>query len=71
MMSQVIQVTRDRESGRITKLEVFKEFYDGDLNMQLHHLKNLLEISEVAPGLIKVIENDSESSDKPTDWASS
>ena len=69
-MNQVLQVTRNGKTGRITKLEFFKEFYNVALSIQLLHLKNLLEVVEVAvvdPGLIKVVENDSESSDEPTD----
>jgi len=66
-VSQVIQVTRDSRTGRISNVTFFKEFYDADIEMQLSHLKNLREIAEVCPGDIKVIEDDSKPSNEPTD----
>jgi len=66
-VSQVIQVTRNKDTSRIEDIKFFKEFYEADSHLQIHHLKNLLEIVEVAPGMITVIDHDSESSDKPAD----
>jgi len=67
-MDQVVQMTRNRSTGQIEDIKFFKEFYDSDLDMQLHHLKHLLEIAEVAPGTIKLIEHDgNEQDNRPSD----
>ena len=47
--NQVLQVTRDKKSGKIENIKFFKEFYDSGFDEQGRHLKSLLEIHDSKP----------------------
>ena len=62
-MDQVLQTTRDK-TGKFTRIEFFKGFYEADFDEQGRHLKGLLEIHENTRSLKAY---DSKPSNEPTD----
>jgi hypothetical protein len=56
-MNQVLETIKDK-TGKFTRIEFFKGFYEADFDEQGRHLKSLLEIHE---------RNDSKPGNEPTD----